>query len=285
MILTRIQKKAVPKSFIIFLVLISFKTQAQNSLNELVTSERNFANYAVTHSTQEAFVNFMADDAIVFRKGQAVNALELWKSRTPDSTQLSWYPSYAAVASSGDLGCTAGPWEYRSKRSDKDATAFGHFATIWKKHADGNWKVALDLGISNEKPGIPEAGASIENTTKTIVKKPRIDFMAVEKNFIKSENKTGASVFASYLSQAVIVYRPGEQPDSSQITIKNTATNKNIKYTFTLLNGGISNTNDFGYAFGTVAFFSDNKINNGNYLRVWRNENGRWRIILDVIAK
>jgi ketosteroid isomerase-like protein len=53
-----------------------------------------------------------------------------------------WNPEAQRIARSGDLGCTYGMLERRSGRAAPDSSVYLH---IWRKGADGRWKVALAL--------------------------------------------------------------------------------------------------------------------------------------------
>jgi ketosteroid isomerase-like protein len=65
---------------------------------------------------------------------------------------LTWSPVGADIAASGDLGYTYGTFEFRSKDKDgKENVDRGKYMTIWKKQADGSWKVAVDMGNSGPK--------------------------------------------------------------------------------------------------------------------------------------
>ena len=66
------------------------------------------------------------------------------------NNRLTWSAVGADIASSGDLGYTWGNYEFSSK--DKDGNQHverGKYTTVWKKQADGSWKVALDMGNKN----------------------------------------------------------------------------------------------------------------------------------------
>ena len=65
---------------------------------------------------------------------------------------LNWYPIVADIARAGDMGWTTGPWEFKSDIKEAKPVAFGNFLTVWKKQADGTFKFAIDLGISNPQP-------------------------------------------------------------------------------------------------------------------------------------
>jgi ketosteroid isomerase-like protein len=65
---------------------------------------------------------------------------------------LRWEPIGGDIAASGELGYTFGhSTSRRPNASGETADYFGKYVTIWKKQADGSWKVVLDIG--NRRPG------------------------------------------------------------------------------------------------------------------------------------
>lgn len=68
--------------------------------------------------------------------------------------RLDWHPTAAEAAASGDLGWTVGRWEASHRKPDgsKAVTGTGSYVTLWKRQADGGWKVALDIGNSDPSP-------------------------------------------------------------------------------------------------------------------------------------
>jgi ketosteroid isomerase-like protein len=71
--------------------------------------------------------------------------------------RLDWRPTAAEAAASGDLGWTVGRWEASQRRADgsREVTGAGNYVTLWKRQADGSWKVALDIGNSDPPPSDP----------------------------------------------------------------------------------------------------------------------------------
>lgn len=58
---------------------------------------------------------------------------------------VSWQPMQVQVARSGDLGYSCGSYTLSFKGPDgKTIADRGKYATIWRKQADGRWKVVLD---------------------------------------------------------------------------------------------------------------------------------------------
>src|ERR1051326_8943026 len=116
----------------------------------VVEMEHAFAKAAATRGTRDAFIEFLADDGIVFQPGP-VNGKKFWTERERRKGLLSWEPEYADVSRAGDLGWTTGPWEFRPNGPDEKPAAFGEYFTIWKKQSDGSWKAVLDRGVSTDK--------------------------------------------------------------------------------------------------------------------------------------
>ncbi len=138
------------KCFILFQI-ISCKTDNERTtaISELIQTETRFSQYAAEHGTSEAFRTFMADSAVMFRihpvKGRDSIMSKLFSK--PSKTRLSWYPMFADVSKSCDLGYTYGPYERVIQDSAKgEKKFFGYFMTVWQKQQDGQWKFVLDTG-------------------------------------------------------------------------------------------------------------------------------------------
>jgi uncharacterized protein (TIGR02246 family) len=78
---------------------------------------------------------------------------------------VSWQASSAEVASSGDMGFTTGAYDFAGTMPDGTPMSDrGKYATVWKKQADGTWKVAVDI-FNSDVPMMPMAASS--DTTST----------------------------------------------------------------------------------------------------------------------
>jgi ketosteroid isomerase-like protein len=68
---------------------------------------------------------------------------------------ISWSPNKVEAARSGELGFSSGTYEMSyTDPKGKPATDHGKYVTIWRKQADGSWKVVLDTFNSD----LPLAG-------------------------------------------------------------------------------------------------------------------------------
>jgi ketosteroid isomerase-like protein len=126
--------------------------------DDLVAAERAFAADASARGNRAAFLEAHANDGLVFAPGPT-NGKAVWDARKANKDRLEWAPELAEIAGSGDLGYTTGPWRLTPEGAEKP-TAFGHYFTIWRKAADGKWKVVLDHGIGHQEVALPENGAA-----------------------------------------------------------------------------------------------------------------------------
>ncbi len=105
-------------------------------------------------------VSYYADDATVLAPNApmasdkpAIRAL--WTSLLVPGTSIAWQATKVEVARSSDLGYVMGTYQLNVK----DQTDHGKFVEVWKKQADGNWKVVADIFNSDMPMPVPgEAG-------------------------------------------------------------------------------------------------------------------------------
>lgn len=270
----QLKKIAINRLFSILLVLPVF-TFAQTGFKNLVAAEKAFARYSAEQNTQQAFMKYLAGDGIVFKNGKPVNGKLHWAKIKPDSSKLSWYPAFADIAVSGELGFTTGPWEYRRHKTDKDAGAFGNYVTVWKKQAGGDWKAAIDMGISHPKPqaeelpayGIPAFAVTGHSTIKAL--------MAAELKLIAA---TG-NMYQQSSSATVKIFRPGQPYIAAQ-----SADADKADFTYAPTGSGIARSGELGYVYGQAVITKDDKTLNGEYLRIWKLHNKKWELNLEVVS-
>src|SRR5216684_2628916 len=79
--------------------IVSAQKQSERTQNRraLVEMEHAFAKAAATKGTRDAFLEFLADDGIIFQPGP-VNGKKFWTERQPRKGLLSWEPVFADVS-------------------------------------------------------------------------------------------------------------------------------------------------------------------------------------------
>jgi ketosteroid isomerase-like protein len=122
-----------------------------------MAADRAFAR-AVAENGTEGWVMTFAADGMMFNGSQPVvghDAIRGFMGPAFDSGTftLTWDPLDGEISASGDLGYTRGRWESRQTASDGSETVgSGTYVTIWRRDADGQWRVTLDIGA----PDVPE---------------------------------------------------------------------------------------------------------------------------------
>ncbi len=92
-----------------------------------------------------AFASFVADDALFFGDSAVLRGKAAivagWNSLFDGATApFSWAPETVEVLDSGTLALTSGPVR------GPDGKQIGTFNSIWRREADGRWKVVFDKG-------------------------------------------------------------------------------------------------------------------------------------------
>ena len=141
----------------VVLVISSMRAQSPTpelraAADQIVKSDAAFAQ-SVAEKNREKFLSFIAD-VTTFSGGTANElhgreaVMKAWSDFfAPDGPTLSWTPMKGEVIGAGDVGYTTGRSVFRQKGADGKVTERrGQYVTIWKKQADGSWKVVFDTG-------------------------------------------------------------------------------------------------------------------------------------------
>jgi ketosteroid isomerase-like protein len=118
---------------------------------EVRAAEIAFAGSLVANDRAK-FAAMIADDAVFLDGGGASRGrAEIVAGWEPffasDAPEFLWHPEIVEISGGGTLGLTRGPWTM--KGIAKDGTPIdrkGIFTSIWKKQADGSWRVTFDAG-------------------------------------------------------------------------------------------------------------------------------------------
>lgn len=147
-------------AFAVVLLLIptSFaQTKKTDTARALRQTELDFAR-AFSDRDANRFAAFVADDARFtsagkITQGKAAIVGEWTKMMQNRDLTVTWYPDIAEVSRAGDLGYTSGPYEFALKRPDGTvARERGRFASVWRRLADGKYRIIFDTGSPEEPP-------------------------------------------------------------------------------------------------------------------------------------
>ena len=105
-----------------------------------------FAARAAEIGHHAAFIEYLAEDAVLFRP-EAVRGQEWLATHEPAGGRLEWSPAAAAVGCTATLAVTTGPWRYSNTEGGEPVA--GHYLSIWRRDAQSQWRVVLDHGIDH----------------------------------------------------------------------------------------------------------------------------------------
>jgi len=265
-----------------------------NDLKSMVETERAFSRTSEEKGTRESFAQFIAADGVLFRPTPVFGKKWMQEHPLPVSTTrqlLSWQPIFAAVSRAGDLGYTTGPWQFKNDIKDAKPAAFGNFMTVWKKQADGSWKFALDLGISNPEPKSPAAmwQAPIGNQTggfkRVNQETERAALVSVDREFSKASAEEGARpAFLLVAASDVRLFRNDRVPFVGRMAAADALSPLVSEWTWTPSFADVSMSGDLGYSYGVYELREKTGTvsEKGNYARVWKKVNGAWKLVVDV---
>ncbi len=252
------------------------------AVRSLVDAERAFATMSVTVGMRDAFLANFADDGIVFRPGP-VNAKEVYRARPASAVVLSWEPVHAEVSSSGNFGFTTGPWEFRPDR-DSEPVAFGHFVSVWKREADGSWKVAADAGIDHERPAstpelsfrAPAGSNTAGDATATALAHSKL--LESDRAFADGIRVSAGRAYAEFAAPDVRLYRTGRLPLAGREPVCDAVGEEGLPGTMEPAGARVADSGDLGYTTGFTRSSASSY-----YLRIWRaGTDGVWKIVLDL---
>jgi ketosteroid isomerase-like protein len=258
----------------------------EKAINSLVESERSYAKLALEKDFRAASLQVFTDDAVIFAPGPQ-SARKYWEKET-EIPFLIWRPTFASIARSADLGYTTGPWEYKKSRDDEKPQAFGSFITIWKRLADGGWRVSLDVGTEHPKPKEPagEVETFVPDFAIARLESVRQRLEDAEKNFTESlAREAGAAVLAK-AGDDIRIYRRGAVPAVGKTAAKLMLSFDQEKQTRERAGSGLSRSADLAYDYGEYSSEYANITEHGTYLSIWQLDlSSEWRLMLDLQKK
>lgn len=255
-------------------------TDSTDAPVSLAAAETAFAAHSVREDMRAAFLAHFADDGVFVRDGWTFSNAYLAGQPAPPIV-LDWRPVYTEVARSGELGLSTGPWKIVSKVKPDEPPAYGQFVSIWRRGKGGAWQVAVDLGIAHPQSALwPERLATHRVGEGP---PPRESIASAEERFAKAGRERGLR--EAYLRDAAAdlrFYRTGTAPVIGRAAALDSAAMREGPYVWTIERSETAKSGDLGYVRGRYSSQAMPSMPLGYFLRVWRAEQGDWRIVLDV---
>jgi ketosteroid isomerase-like protein len=259
------------------------------AVHAIVESEGRFGQMAHDRNVRAAFLEFLADDAIVFRPGP-VNGKKVWSERPESSLDLIWQPVFAAIARSGDFGYDTGPAKWKKNRTDEKFLGYGQFVSVWKKQKDGAWKVVLDIGIENpqptSEPGPPQTFAADDVAKDVDLVAAREALGKTQRGFAEMAKEDSLGALSTFAGENIRAFREEMFPVIGKKAVIDMAITAHGPMSIQASGGDLSRSGDLAYSYGSYSIKRGEKTERGNLVQIWQTDAaGAWKLVLDLEQK
>ena len=135
---------------LIVVILISCTSKQISDTKSLTDADRYYSALSAEKGRNAAFLEFFDSTGVMLSQhhfpieGHAAISKQLLNHSDTTYT-LTWEPSFAKVAQSGELGYTYGIYKLTDRKTKKLLDE-GTYTTFWQKNTKGEWKAVLDTG-------------------------------------------------------------------------------------------------------------------------------------------
>ncbi|HYG46357.1 MAG TPA: DUF4440 domain-containing protein [Allosphingosinicella sp.] len=248
-------------------------------IGPVVEAERAFARMARDADINAAFLHYAAPDGIVFQPGP-VNARQALAARPMPRAHLDWWPVYAGIAASADLGFTTGPYSL----SDGRRKGHGWYFTIWRRQPDGQWRWVIDHGPPTREaaPFGPDAQVSALPAGRPSSRAGAFETVkAAEARLAAALAADARAAFPRFLAADGRLMRAGPQPAVGAAAWAPLLAAGPERIETARLGGAASAAGDMAYTYGSARWHRDGAAVDGHYVRIWQRRKEGWRLIVD----
>jgi ketosteroid isomerase-like protein len=250
----------------------------------IIAAERAFAAGTAARGWNAGVRGSADGDAIVLSPGP-VNALSTLSGEAEEGgSPLQWWPAYAGIARSGDLGFTTGPFHLR------DRGYIGNYFTVWRKQPDGAWKWIFDGGVDVLDDDPPAEDAPVERlpVARSDGESTAAALRAVEAldAALAAEAAEGApAAITRRLSPDGRVNRAFLPRAVGLEAARETLAGHAAAIRFEPLGGAASRAGDLAFTYGNARWDAAEGENGiGYYARIWQLRPEGWQLVFDQIV-
>jgi ketosteroid isomerase-like protein len=253
-------------------------------LSALVESERSFSRTAGVKGVKASFLEYFADDSIGFapEPGPALEQIRTWPPPKRTDTVLSWDPVFADISRAGDMGYTTGPTLTHDTGPEPRPDRHGWYFSLWRKQANGEWKVAIDIGVATpgelspkpvlraaSAPGYAGGNAGEVDAQRTAI--------------LKLEREAGAD--ARHAAEETRLHRDGVFPILGRAAVAADLAQRPGPTLTEPKDVIVSSSADLAYGYGSFTRSASGRAatEHGWYARVWRRTpSGDWQMVAQI---
>lgn len=251
----------------------------------VVAAERAFAADGLELGVQASFLKHSAPEGIVFGP-EPVLAKAAFGAPRPKGPPLVWWPLWAGIARSGDLGFTTGPYTFDGKPG-------GWYFTVWARQPDGSWKWLYDGGPPSDQTGAapqdsPVAyaalSARIPGRRAGSAKKAMTEVTAAERALHAAAAQDVTAAYLAVVADDGRIVGSRAKPPATRAELEAELATRAKSIAFAPLGGSASDAGDLAWTYGAARWTAaDGEDRRGHYVRIWRSDAPGWRLLYDVL--
>lgn len=249
----------------------------------IVAAERAFAADFPALGLAGSFSKWSVPDAVIIAEGQARTVEALFRdaprTRQPGEPLIEWWPVFAGVARSGEMGFTTGP-------AARDQEPYGHYFTIWRRQPDGSWKWVYDGGTNASPVGQPGPDSAPRLLPPATVgsASPEAAFAevrAAERDLAEAARLDQKAAHLAALAADGRLYVSPLPPADGRDAFPTALDGWPARFEFgETEGGGASDAGDMVWTWGPAAWMRDGTSRRGHYMRLWQKRPEGWRIVM-----
>ena len=271
---------------VLLAVLFTGSIHAQANLQPMFEIQREFEQAVVEKGAGQAFLEYLATDAILFRP-EAVNGREYLKGRGyATAGVLNRRVTFADIATNGLMGYTTGEWTLTQKGRPANEVKIGQYATVWSKGSDGKYKAILDIEISHDPYERKAYYSSVPTSDDREVNKKGWSAADASMGFLRmSMSKKGLwGAYDKFAREDVRLFREGSPPIIGRLAAEEELElYKAVDFPAKVTQ---FQTADMAYSWNQCSYATSNEgMEKGNCLHIWKFRDDKWKIVLGVFAR
>lgn len=247
----------------------------------VVAAERAFAADCARLGIAGSFTRWSTPDAMVIQGGRARSVREAYPPADPrpaDEPELAWWPAFAGISRSGDFGFTTGPVTLNGRRT-------GHYFTVWRRQADGDWKWIYDGGSEASAAGAPgpdhepvllgasDAGSGSPQTAMAEV-------AAVEAGLARAAATDQRLAHLAVMADEGRLYVERRPPAIGRAAFADALSLWPETFRFGPSQGAASDAGDMAWTWGEATWTRADQPRSGHFVRLWRKQAEGWKLVL-----
>lgn len=246
----------------------------------IVAAERAFAADGAATGVDRSFLKHSTEDSIMIA-GEVTTTRALMDPDAvvdPAQPPLVWFPAWAGISRSGDLGFTSGPVERDGRRQ-------GHYFTIWQRQADGGWKWIYDGGVgatSKDEPGPDREPVYLATAVggSASPEAAMAEVRALEARFAAAARTDQKAAHQAVLADAARLYAEPHPPGKTTAAIAGLLEGWPKAFTIEApLGGGSSRAGDLVWTYGALAWNEGGDPRRGHYVHLWQKQASGWKLV------